>query len=117
MSNIKFSGRIWKDPVMRCTPNGKYVLNWELSLYTGKNEKGEYNQSVVYDIEAWNDLGERLQNELKDKMVITVEGMPRPPRKYTDKETGVEKYARPCYTAFRVAIGDEFQNTPAEDCY
>ena len=31
MSNIKFSGRIYKDPEMRFTKNGKAALTWKMS--------------------------------------------------------------------------------------
>ena len=110
MSNIKFSGRIWKDPEMRYTKSGKPVLSWTMSLYTGKNEDGTYKKSAWVAVTAWNDLADRLQNDLKEKMTITVEGTPNEPRKYM--KDGVERYAGFEVTAWRVALSDEFRNTP-----
>jgi single-stranded DNA-binding protein len=115
MSNIKFSGRIWKNPVMRYAKSGEPVLTWTMSLYTGKTQDGAYKKSQWVSVEIWGADAERLQNELKEKMTITVEGMPREPRTYT--KDGVEKQAGLEVRAFRVAIGDEFRDTPAEDSY
>jgi single-stranded DNA-binding protein len=115
MSNIKFSGRIWKDPVMRCTTSGEYVLTWIMSLYTGKTKEGAYKKSQWINVEVWGADAERLQNDLKEKMTVTVEGMLREPRTYT--KDGVEKQAGYEMRAFRVAIGDEFRDTQAEDSY
>jgi single-strand DNA-binding protein len=115
MSNIKFSGRIWKDPEMRYTKAGEPVLTWKMSLYTGKTKEGAYKKSQWIGVEVWGADAERLQNDIKEKMTVTVEGMPREPRTYT--KDGVEKQAGLEVRAFRVAIGDEFKNTPAEDSY
>ena len=114
MSNIKFSGRIHKEPVMRATTSGEFVLSWNMSLYTGKNKDGEYKKSAWITVNIWGEDAQRLRNELIDKMVVTVEGMPCEPRTYTDKATGVEKRAGFEVTAYRVAIGDEFR-TPSEE--
>jgi|WetSurMetagenome_2_1015567.scaffolds.fasta_scaffold183377_2 single-strand DNA-binding protein len=115
MSNIKFSGRIWKDPEMRFTKAGEPVLTWKMSLYTGKTKEGEYKKSAWIPVEIWGADAERLQNDIKEKMTITVEGVPREPRTYV--KDGVEKNVGLEVRAFRVAIGDEFRDTPAEDSY
>ena len=115
MSNIKFSGRIYKDPVMRYTPSGDPVLGWQMGLYTGKNKVGEYKKSAWITVEVWGEDATRLQNELKEKMTVTVEGMPKEPRKYT--KDGVERQVGFEVRAFRVAMSDEFKNTPAEESY
>lgn len=115
MSNIKFSGRVWKDPVMRYTTTGEQVLSWKMSLYTGKTKEGEYKKSQWISCEIWGQDAERLQNEIKEKMTVTVEGMPKEPMKY--EKDGVELWYPFAVRAFRVALSDEFRNTPDEQSY
>lgn len=113
MSNIKFSGRIWKDPVMRYTTTGEQVLSWKMSLYTGKTKEGEYKKSQWISCEIWGADAERLQNEIKEKMTVTVEGMPKEPRTY--EKDGVEKQVGFEVRAFRVALSDEFRDRDYEE--
>jgi single-strand DNA-binding protein len=112
MSNIKFSGRIWKDPEVRYTKAGEPVLSWKMSLYTGKTKEGEYKKSAWITCYAFGEDAEKWQTQLTDKMTVTVEGMPAEPRKYV--KDGVEKYAGFEVRAFRVAISDEFRAVPEE---
>jgi single-strand DNA-binding protein len=115
MSNIKFSGRIWKDPEMRFTPSGEPVLQWKMSLYTGKDKEGNYKKSAWVSCEVWGADAERLQNDLHEKMTVTVEGQPKEPRTYV--KDGVEKHVGLEVRAYRVAISDEFRATPDESSY
>jgi single-stranded DNA-binding protein len=115
MSNIKFSGRIYKEPEMRATPAGEFVLSWNMSIYTGKTKAGEYKKSEWIRVNSWGEDAKRLQNELKEKMVVTVEGQPQEPRTYV--KDGVEKQAGLEVTAYRVALNDEFRTIPEEDSF
>ena len=115
MSNIKFSGRIFGEPVIRYTQAGDPVLSWKIGIYTGKTKEGEYKKSAWIACYAFGSDAEKWQNELADKMTVTVEGMPAEPRKYV--KDGVEKYAGFEVRVFRVAIGDEFRATPEADTY
>lgn len=105
MSNIKISGRIFDDPVMRYTKTGKAVLSWKIGLYTGKTGD-DYNKSVWVTCYAWEQEAERLNGVLAKKMAVTVEGQPLPPRTY--EKDGIEKQVGLEINARRVAIGDEF---------
>ena len=107
MSNIKFSGRIWKEPVMRYTTGGDPVLTWTMSLYTGKTKEGEYKKSQWVGCSIWGEEATRLQNDLHEKMTVTVEGMPAEPRTY--EKDGVTKQAGFEVRAYRVALADEFK--------
>ena len=46
MANIKFSGIIGRDPESRYTPEGKRVLQFSVSLWTGGNKEKGYTDSL-----------------------------------------------------------------------
>jgi len=109
MSNIKFSGNIGKDPDLRYTPEGKAVISFSVALYTGKDrETHEPTPPVWVRVTAYGDTAEKMGKVLKRGSKVTIEGTPRSPRMWTDKE-GVERPAGLEVTAWEWAEGDAFR--------
>ena len=108
MANIKFRGNIGKDPDLRYTPEGKAQITFSVALYTGKNKDGEYNPSLWARVYAFGDTAEAMHQQLHKGSKVTIEGTPRPERKWTDKE-GVERPAGLEVTAWSWAEGDAFR--------
>lgn len=107
-SNIKFSGRVGKEPELRFTPEGKAVLTFSVSLYTGGSKKDGYTPSVWVRVSAWEDLAAKTNELIGKGDVVTVAGLAKAPRTYKNSE-GVEVSAGLEVTASEIVKGDEFK--------
>lgn len=90
MSNtIALSGNLTRDPELRATPSGKFVLDFRMAVdkAAGQDEAG------FFDCVAWGDLAENLSRSLTKGQRVVVVGQLRY-RSYEDskgsKRTAVE---------------------------
>lgn len=107
-SNIKFSGRVGKEPELRFTPEGKAILTFSVSLYTGGTKDKGYTPSVWVRVSAWEDLAAKTNELISKGDVVTVTGLAKTPRTYKNSE-GVEVSAGLEVTASEIVKGDEFK--------
>ncbi|MHB8961991.1 MAG: single-stranded DNA-binding protein [Saccharofermentanales bacterium] len=110
MNNIKFSGNIGKEPTLRYTPEGKAVLSFSVSLYTGGSRTEGYKPSRWIGVTAWEQLAEDMNATLTKGAKVTVSGMVKPPRNYT--RDGAEVDAGLEVTASLIELGDMFRDAP-----
>lgn len=108
MSNIKFSGIIGKEPESRYTPEGKRVLQFSVSLWTGGNKERGYTDSLWIRVEAWEERAELWADKLAKGNRVTVTGTPKPPRTYKDRD-GNERSAGVEVRAWEIEVGDAFK--------
>jgi single-stranded DNA-binding protein len=108
MSNIKFSGIIGREPESRYTPEGKRVLQFSVSLWTGGNKERGYTDSLWIRVEAWEALAELWADALQKGNRVTVTGTPKPPRTYKDRD-GNERSAGVEVRAWEIEVGDAFK--------
>lgn len=108
MANIKFSGIIGKEPESRYTPEGKRVLQFSVSLWTGGNKEKGYTDSLWIRVEAWEERAELWADKLAKGTRITVTGTPKPPRVYKDRD-GNERSAGVEVRAQEIEVGDAFK--------
>lgn len=115
MSNIKLSGTIVKeDPVLRYLPDGEHkVCNFSLFVSTGKDKDGEYTPGVYVNVSAWDDLAQEINDQLRRKDRVTVEGWVLPPRTWKDKD-GNEHPAGLEVKAVTWSKGDGFKDAEPE---
>lgn len=105
--NIKLTGTLIKDVVLRFTPQGKPVADMTVSMYTGGSKEQGYKKSVFVNVTAWDELGETVNNTLKKGEKITVTGAVKEPRTYKGRD-GQERQAGLEVTASDIQKGDGF---------
>ena len=110
MDNIKFSGNIGKEPTLRYTPEGKAVLSFSVSLYTGGSRAEGYKPSRWVGVTAWEQLAEDMNETLTKGAKVTVTGAVKPLRNYM--RDGAEVDAGLEVTANLIEIGDMFRDAP-----
>ena len=114
MANIKFSGNIGKEPELRYTPEGKPVLGFSVALYTGGTKEKGFSDPVWVRVSAFDDLAEKTSEFLTSGARVTVTGIPRPPRTWTDKSGAVHPVGLEI-TAREIELGDGFKTATVED--
>jgi single-strand DNA-binding protein len=93
LNKVIIIGHLGRDPEMRYTPSGQPVANF--SVATDESYKGKDGQKVEksewHRIVAWGKQAEFCGNYLAKGRLVYVEGKLET-RKWTDKDTGVERY-------------------------
>jgi single-strand DNA-binding protein len=72
LNRIELIGRLGADPESRSTPNGHKYARFSLPLFHGFNNQSDKTSWVT--CEAWNKLGELIQDRAKKGMLVWVEG-------------------------------------------
>lgn len=106
MNNIKFAGTVGSKVEMRYTPEGKAVLNFSVSLYTGGNKEKGYNPAVWFRVSAFDELAEHLNQSVQEKQRVTVTGSMQPLHEWTGKDGVVHNDIQ--VIAREVVQGDKF---------
>lgn len=89
LNQCQFIGRLGRDVEMRFLPNGDPVANFSLACgWKTKDKEGVEWVAVV----VFGKLAEICGQYLKKGAQVFIQGRMRT-EKYTDKETGVEKYS------------------------
>lgn len=110
MNNIKITGNIGKEPELRYTPEGKAVLSFRVSLYTGGSKENGYKPSVWVGVTMWEDKAVEMNDQLHAGEKVTVYGMTKPPRTYKNSD-GQEVPAGLEVTASVIEKGNGFEET------
>jgi single-strand DNA-binding protein len=91
LNRVQLIGYLGKDPESRFTPSGKKVAHFSLAVTQHWKSGGESKEATEwFNVEAWNKLGETVQQYLKKGSLIYVEGRLKTD-KYEDK-SGETKY-------------------------
>lgn len=106
-SNIQFSGHIGKEPVMRYTSEGKAVLSFSVSLYTGGTKEAGYKPSVWVEVSVWEKVAEAWNDKIHKGNLVSITGIVRPPRTYVNRE-GKEVNVGLEVNADKIMLGDVF---------
>jgi len=107
MSNIRLTGRLAKDGELRFTPDGKPVLNFSMSIYTGGSQEKGYKPSRWVSVQAWDNLATSAQEMAVKGATLTVEGQVLPERTY--QSNGETKTAGWEIRADVITKGDTFR--------
>jgi single-strand DNA-binding protein len=90
MNTFTGIGNLGADPVLRNTPSGRAVTNFNLAIdrrfYAGKdNERRLVKETDWVPVVIWNDLARTCSQYLQKGSKVCVEGSIRP-RQYEDRE-------------------------------
>lgn len=81
---VVLTGRLTKDPELKTTPSGVYVLGFSIAVER-RYRSGEDRQADFINIVAWRKTAEFISKYFKKGQMIAVEGSLQS-RKYQDKD-------------------------------
>ncbi len=81
---VVLTGRLTKDPELKKTPSGVYVLGFSIAVER-RYRSGEDRQADFINIVAWRKTAEFISKYFKKGQMIAVEGSLQS-RKYQDKD-------------------------------
>ena len=92
LNNVIISGRITNDIEMRYTPKGTPVVRFTLANDRSYKDEAEnfQNQSYFFDVVAWTNMAEAVNNNAHKGSPVIVEGRLEQ-RSYVDKDNNNRK--------------------------
>lgn len=81
---VVLTGRLTKDPELKTTPSGVYVLGFSIAVER-RYRSGEDRQADFINIVAWRKTAEFISKYFKKGQMIAIEGSLQS-RKYQDKD-------------------------------
>lgn len=81
---VVLTGRLTKDPELKTTPSGVYVLGFSIAVER-RYRSGEDRQTDFINIVAWRKTAEFISKYFKKGQMIAIEGSLQS-RKYQDKD-------------------------------
>jgi len=95
INKVILMGNIGKEPEVKHLDSGKIVAKFPVA--TNENYRDKQGNTVHltewHNIEVWDEMAKLAEKYLKKGKMVYVEGKIRS-NKYTDKETGVDKYIK-----------------------